>query len=78
MNEDEEEDEEEELGHTDTYAEYVPSKCKSCLLLFILLSMFCYVIIMSLHHTLYVHCTHDQTKQTKIHVKSLFQMSMHL
>ena len=29
VNEGEEEDEEEELGHTDTYAEYVPSKCKA-------------------------------------------------
>ena len=32
MGEDEEEDEEEELGHTDTYAEYVPSKCKYIIL----------------------------------------------
>ena len=27
-----EEDEDEELGHAETYAEYMPPKCKYCLL----------------------------------------------
>ena len=41
----EEEDEEEELGHTDTYAEYVPYKCKAVSFVFLTFSSFSYPTI---------------------------------